>query len=96
MTEFLFYVNTLLSCIAIMFVFMGAAHAHIFREDPIIKFGAAVACFGLLGQLFRNVQFLTSGISPPDSEFPLWMLKDLGIFLMLLGYAMRGSVKTKR
>lgn len=92
MTDFLFYSNTFTNIMAVAFVFIGAAKPHLFAEEPVIKVGAMLACFGLLGQALRNLQFLLTGISPHDADLPLWMLKDLGIVVMVLGYAMRGPL----
>jgi membrane associated rhomboid family serine protease len=95
MIDYLFYFNTFTNVMAVAFVFIGAAMPHIMKEDPVIKVGAFLACFGLMGQALRNIQFLMTGISPPDSELPLWMLKDLGLVIMIFGYAMRGSIPNK-
>lgn len=77
---------------AVAFVFVGAAKPHIFAEDLLIRLGAMLAAFGLLGQVLRNFEYLLTGRSPNDAEFPTWMLKDAGIGLMVLGYAMRKKV----
>jgi hypothetical protein len=44
--------------------------------------GLSVGCLGLLFQAVRNLQFLTTGVSPADSELPVWFLKDLGYALI--------------
>jgi hypothetical protein len=92
MIEFLFFANSILSVMAVMFVLIGAALPHIKNEDALIKWGAIIACFGLLGQVLRNIQFLVTGHSPHDAELPLWMLKDLGLCVMIFGYAIRAKV----
>ena len=91
----LFYVNSFLSVAAVMFVLIGAALPHIKNEDVLIKWGAIIACFGLVGQVLRNIQFLVTGYSPHDAEIPLWMLKDLGLCVMIFGYAIRANGKEK-
>ena len=40
--------------------------------------GLAVGAFGLMAQAVRNIEFLATGVSAPDSHLPLWFLKDLG------------------
>jgi hypothetical protein len=94
-TELLFHANTYLNAMAVAFVLFGAARPHIFAEDALIKIGAFIACFGLAGQAARNLQFLFTGISPSDSDELSWMLKDLGLCIMFLGYAMRGPIGDK-
>lgn len=80
---------------AVAFVFVGAAKPHIFAEDLLIRIGAMLASFGLVGQVLRNFQFLMTGQSPNDADFPTWMLKDAGLCLMILGYAMRTKGEKK-
>ena len=92
MTELLFHANTYLNVMAVAFVLFGAARPHVFAEDALIKTGAFISCFGLAGQASRNLQFLFTGISPSDVDEISWMLKDLGLFVMFLGYAMRGPI----
>jgi hypothetical protein len=92
MIETLLHFNTFINALAVVFVFYGAARPHVFAEDPIIRYGALIACFGLLGQAGRNIQFFATGVSPLDVDAPYWMLKDLGVCMMILGYAMRGPI----
>jgi hypothetical protein len=77
---------------AVMFVLIGTASPHIKKEDALIKFGAIIACFGLVSQVLRNIQFMVTGYSPHDAELPFWMLKDLGLCMMIFGYAIRAKV----
>lgn len=44
--------------------------------------GLSVGALGLLFQGMRNIQFLMTGISPSDSELPIWFLKDMGYALI--------------
>lgn len=90
--DVLFYLNTYSNILAVALVMLGAAKPFIIREDPVIRVGAMLACFGLLGQAFRNFEFFMTGVSPVDTELPFWMLKDLGLVVMVVGYAMRGSL----
>ena len=92
MIEALLHFNSFTNIMAIGFVFFGAAKPHVFAEDTMIRLGAMVACFGLLGQTARNTEFFLTGISPTDTQQVYWMLKDFGLFLMILGYAMRSPL----
>lgn len=85
----LIYANTLLNIMASAFVLFGAAKPHIFGEPLVIRVGATIAVFGLMGQAMRNIQYFLTGVSPSDIDLPFWMLKDLGLFIMIFGYAMR-------
>ena len=78
---------------AVMFVMVGAAHPHITKEDAMIRWGAIIACFGLVGQVLRNIQYLATGVSPSDADLPFWMLKDFGLCVMIYGYAIRANGK---
>jgi hypothetical protein len=40
--------------------------------------GLSVGALGLLFQGMRNIQFLTTGVSPSDADLPVWFLKDMG------------------
>lgn len=95
MIDMLFHFNTWTNIMAIAFVFVGAAKPHIFAEDLLIRVGAMLAAFGLLGQVLRNFEYLLTGNSLSDAQLPLWMLKDLGLCLMILGYAMRPPLGKK-
>lgn len=95
MTEILMHLNTYTNIMAVAFVLIGAAKPHIFAEDKVIKIGAVFAVFGLMGQAMRNIQYFVTGVSPSDIELPFWMLKDLGLFIMILGYAMRSPIAQK-
>jgi hypothetical protein len=35
---------------------------------------------------------MVTGYSPHDAELPFWMLKDLGLCMMIFGYAIRAKV----
>jgi hypothetical protein len=88
----LMYANTFLNIMASAFVLFGAAKPHVFGEPLVIRIGAVLAVFGLMGQAMRNVQYFLTGVSPSDIDLPFWMLKDLGLFVMIFGYAMRSPM----
>lgn len=92
MMEYLLLANTATNALALGFLFVGAAKPHIFAEDFLIKLGAMLAGIGLMGQVLRNLQYFATGVSPADLDLPFWMLKDLGIVIMIFGYAVRGLV----
>lgn len=52
-----------------------------------LRTGVGVFSVGLLMQLFRNAQFLYSGLSPTDADLPLWALKDIGGFMVASWFA---------
>ena len=43
-----------------------------------LRAGVGLFTFGLLGQLLRNLIFLTTGNSPTDADIPLYVFKDIG------------------
>jgi hypothetical protein len=51
-----------------------------------LKLGLVLSMLGLLSQAFRNIYYLTTGISPTDAELPLWALKDLGISIFVMSW----------
>ena len=51
------------------------------------KFGMVLLIIGLLSQVFRNIIYLMTGVSPTDSSLPLWAFKDVGIDVIALQYA---------
>lgn len=95
MIEFFLQFNTFTNAMAVGFAVIGAARPHIFAEDPAIRIGAFIAVFGLLAQAARNIEFFATGISPADIEAPFWALKDLGLVIMIYGYAMRPNPTVK-
>jgi hypothetical protein len=44
--------------------------------------GLSMGALGLAFQGIRNIQFLYTGVSPSDSELPVWFLKDMGYALI--------------
>ena len=44
--------------------------------------GLSVGSLGLIFQALRNIEFLTTGVSPADSDLPIWFLKDMGYALI--------------
>jgi hypothetical protein len=54
----------------------------------VFKIGLVIAMLGLLGQAFRNYVFISTGISPADTDLPLWAFKDMGISLVAISWAL--------
>lgn len=68
-------------------VIMAGAMTERMRLFPVWhKIGLIVGGVGLLAQGMRNIQFLLTGISPTDSDLPLWALKDTGYAIVALVY----------
>lgn len=59
----------------------------------IFKAGLWVSGIGLLGQAYRNGIFLYEGYSPVDNELPLWVLKDVGIWIIAGSFFKKGEQK---
>ncbi len=60
-------------------------HDVVLRLFPVSKgVGLYVSALGLIGQSYRNYQFLKNGVSPADNEVMLWVLKDLGFWILTL------------
>lgn len=81
-----FFVLTITNIAAACIIFVGALREKMRLYPAWHKLGLLVAALGLASQAFRNVQFLYTGISPSDSDMPLWVLKDAGISLVAFGY----------
>jgi len=97
----LFFLATVVDLTAALIIFVGALSERMRLYPAWHKVGLIVAVVGLVCQAFRNIEFLTTGISPHDSDLPLWILKDLGIaiiayFYLYLGVKARIGNKTKQ
>lgn len=81
-----FFVLTVTNITAACIIFVGALREKMRLYPAWHKLGLLVAALGLAAQAFRNVQFLYTGVSPSDTDMPLWVLKDAGISLVAFGY----------
>lgn len=81
-----FSVLTVTNITAAIIIFSGALREKMRLYPTWHKIGLMVAALGLSAQAFRNIQFLTTGVSPSDTDMPLWALKDAGISLVAFGY----------
>ena len=68
-------------CIIFMLVFNKRMQVFPMSHKVGLWLGAA----GLLGQAYRNIIYLTTGLSPNDNDIPFWVLKDMGYWVVLAG-----------
>jgi hypothetical protein len=90
----LFFLSTVVDLTAAAIIFVGALSERMRLYPAWHKVGLIVAVVGLVCQAFRNIEFLTTGVSPHDSDLPLWILKDLGIAIIAYFYLYLG-IKAK-
>jgi hypothetical protein len=86
MTELGFILLTLSNLGASLILFAGALSERMRLFPTWHKVGLVIAAFGLLAQGLRNIQFLVTGVSPSDTDVPLWALKDIGIAIIAYCY----------
>ena len=53
-------------------------------DSKWIKWTMVTACMGLLGQAFRSMYGIVTGMAPTDAEMPFWIFKDYseGMFIL--------------
>jgi hypothetical protein len=90
MTEIGFLLLTIVNIGASLIIFAGALSERMRLYPTWHKVGLIVAALGLAAQAMRNVQFLVTGVSPLDTDIPLWALKDIGIALIAYCYLWLG------
>jgi len=89
--EFIFFTAvTVMDLSAAIIIFVGALSDRMRLYPTWHKVGLIVALLGLICQAFRNIQFLSTGISPSDADMPLWVLKDAGIATIAFTYLIYG------
>jgi hypothetical protein len=86
MQDILFISITIIDLLAAGIIFGGALSDLTLRCKPWFKTALVIGAIGLTVQGVRNIQFLITGVSPLDSDAPLWMLKDLGLALIAFSY----------
>jgi hypothetical protein len=79
--------------VAIFGVFWYIIKGSMKRLPSTIKVGVLMSTFGLGVQVVRTVYFLQHGHYPTDSVFPWWVLKDLGISVIILYYVFRPETR---
>ena len=77
-----FGLATLIDIFAAFILMVGMNVDHGKQYDGFHRLGKWVLAFGLIAQAGRNVQFILTGHSPTDAELPLWILKDIGVFII--------------
>lgn len=82
-----FMLATAIDLVAGVVIFWGMDGKHGQHYGSFHRFAKWILASGLLAQAARNVQFLLTGHSPSDAELPLWFLKDLGVFLIVVYWA---------
>jgi hypothetical protein len=95
MTTF-FIIATIVNIIAAAWI-LGAIFTDRIQSLPRWHIlGLLAGGAGLLWQAFRNILFLVTGVSPSDSDLPLWFLKDLGYIIIAFSsiwLVLRGTLK---
>jgi hypothetical protein len=77
---------TIMDLCAAGIIFAGALSERMRLYPAWHKVGLIVAVIGLTAQAMRNIQFLYTGVSPSDTDMPLWALKDAGISIIAFYY----------
>ena len=80
---------------AALIVFFGALSDRMRLYPVWHKLGLLVIMLGLIAQAGRNIQFLTTGVSPTDVDLPLWILKDVGVAIIAWYYLLRAITGAK-
>jgi hypothetical protein len=78
-----FALATSVDVLAAFILMIGMNVDHGKQYEGFHRLGKWVLAIGLIAQAGRNIQFIHTGHSPTDAELPLWMLKDLGVFLVV-------------
>jgi hypothetical protein len=80
---------------AAVIIFAGALSDRMRLYPVWHKLGLIILMVGLLAQAFRNIQFMVTGVSPTDIDFPLWALKDVGAAIIAWYYFLRAITGVK-
>ena len=88
MFDFVFFIGvTIIDLIGAAIIAAGFLSAKWRLFPAWHKAGLAFAMIGLVCQAGRNIQFLVTSVSSTDADLPLWVLKDLGIATVAIGFA---------
>jgi hypothetical protein len=77
----LFFVMAIVDLIGAGLILLLVAQNSDKLKNKYVRLGLAFACFGLVGQLVRDIYFLTTGESPTDSTLPIWAFKDIALLV---------------
>jgi hypothetical protein len=81
-----FIALTFFNTIAVVIIFCGLCSERLRTFPHWHKAAMLFIIVGLLSQVFRNITYLMTGISPADSTLPLWAFKDIGIDIIAFYY----------
>ncbi len=81
-TLFVSIMNVVTSLIIIYALFNLSAQF----KKPGYVVGFLLILIGIASQVYRNIIFHTSGIAPVDTDLPIWVFKDIGVFIVVLTY----------
>ena len=70
-TEYGFVLLTLVDLCGAVLLFLGSLSYRMREFDLMARAGLVVMGVGMLSQAGRNIVFLTTGISPADTDLPL-------------------------
>jgi hypothetical protein len=87
MIDYTFIALTVFDSIGAIIIFCGLCSDRLRAFPAWHKIGMMLIIIGLMSQLFRNITFFITGVSPADNELPLWTLKDYGIDIIAMQYA---------
>lgn len=77
---------TFIDLSAAVIIFAGALSERMRLYPMWHKVGLIVAVVGLVSQAFRNLQFIFTGYAAPDTDTPLWAMKDIGLAIIAYTY----------
>jgi hypothetical protein len=81
-TLFVSIMDTVASLIIIYALFnLSAAY-----KKPGYLAGFIIILIGIASQVYRNIIFHLSGVAPVDTDLPIWVCKDIGVFVVVLTY----------
>jgi hypothetical protein len=81
-----FVALTFFNILASVILFCGLLSDRLRLYPVWHKIGLLLAVVGLLSQVFRNIIYLGTGVSPSDATLPLWACKDIGIDIIAFYY----------
>lgn len=76
-----FVLITVFDLVGALIIAMSVFHPKLDDFPKVFKFALVFAMLGLVGQAGRNIMFMLTGVSPTDSDLPIWAFKDIGIGL---------------
>jgi hypothetical protein len=86
-TWLLFLVLTLFEFVGAIAVCIASLNKRVHEYTVAYRIFMWLTLVGLLGQAFRNIVFLITGVSLPDKVFPIWGFQDIGMAGLAICYA---------